>query len=178
MNKGTGFGETSNSSRGWKSFLLFALQLILAISVLGIAIDLVTAHVAVEYFTVHHPHVVDSESPVVMALVWGVGASWWVGALAAPMLWWANASRPQPLRPQRILRAARRAMIAIWLLMMGIVVGVYLTAGLIPESKRRATFESDRKLIAVAMAHSTEYVLGGIMTVVLLIRIRTLTPER
>lgn len=59
----------------WAEFLIFLVQVVAATCCLGLAIDLVTANVAVEYFTVHHPKVVDSESPWVMALVWGVGAS-------------------------------------------------------------------------------------------------------
>ena len=60
----------------------FILKTLFAASCLGVAMDMVTAHVAVEYFTVHHPHVVNSKSPLVMALVWGVGASWWFGLIA------------------------------------------------------------------------------------------------
>ncbi len=62
-------------------------------------------------------------------------------------------------------------LIGIWFVMMGIVAGVYGIAGRIPETQRRVTFESDRRLMAVALSHSTEYPLGGIVTIVLMIRI-------
>lgn len=48
----------------------------------GILHDLVTAHVYVQYFTVHHPHIVDSQSPIVMALIWGAIATWGMGLAA------------------------------------------------------------------------------------------------
>ena len=48
----------------------------------GILHDLITAHVCVEYFTIGHPRIVDSESPLVLALVWGVVAMWAVFAAA------------------------------------------------------------------------------------------------
>lgn len=56
----------------WVTKFLEAIKIILfgvfVAIVYGIAHDMVTAHVYVEYFTVYHMHVVDSESPVVMAL--------------------------------------------------------------------------------------------------------------
>jgi hypothetical protein len=55
--------------------------------------------------------------------------------------------------------------------MMGIVSGVYGIAGKIPENQRRSSFESDRRLMAVALSHSSEYALAGIVTIVLMFRI-------
>lgn len=45
----------------------------------GILHDQVTARICVEYFTIGHPPLVQSESPTVLALAWGVAATWWVG---------------------------------------------------------------------------------------------------
>lgn len=45
----------------------------------GIALDQVTARVCLEYFTVGHPRIIDSEDPTLIALAWGVVATWWVG---------------------------------------------------------------------------------------------------
>ena len=59
----------------------------------------------------------------------------------------------------------------IWVIMMSILISVYLVAGLVPEHHRGPSFESDRRLMAVEMAHSTEYVLGGIMILFLMFRI-------
>jgi hypothetical protein len=154
-----------------RELLVFLFQVVCLACLLGLAIDVVTANVAVEYFTVHHPHVVDSRSPWVMALVWGIGASWWFGLIAGVLLWWINFRRAQPLSSKRIVRIIVPYLVVIWLVMMGIVAGVYGIAGRIPEKQRRATFESDRRLMAVALSHSTEYALGGIATILLMIRI-------
>lgn len=54
----------------------------------GVLHDLVTAHVCVEYFTVGHPQLFEFEtdSPTLLALGWGVVATWWVGAgLGVPL---------------------------------------------------------------------------------------------
>jgi hypothetical protein len=151
--------------------LVFLFHVVSLSCLLGLAVDVVTANVAVEYFTVHHPHVVDSHSPWIMAVVWGIGASWWFGLIAGVLLWWMNVRRPQPLSDKRILRMIVPCLVVIWFVMMAIVAGVYEIAGRIPEKQRKVTFESDRRLMAVALSHSTEYALGGIVTIVLMIRI-------
>lgn len=57
----------------------------------GIAHDQVTARVCVEYFTIGHPRVVATGDPTVLALVWGVLATWWVGVMLGVLL--ATAAR-------------------------------------------------------------------------------------
>jgi hypothetical protein len=45
----------------------------------GIVHDQVTAHLCVEYFTIAHPPVFPTRSPFLLAIGWGVIATWWVG---------------------------------------------------------------------------------------------------
>ena len=45
----------------------------------GILHDQVTAHLCVEYFSIAHPPVFPTHSPFLLALGWGVIATWWVG---------------------------------------------------------------------------------------------------
>jgi len=47
----------------------------------GILHDQVTARVCIEYFTIGHPPILDTASPTLLALGWGVLATWWVGLL-------------------------------------------------------------------------------------------------
>lgn len=47
----------------------------------GIVHDLVTAHLCVEYFTLGHSPLFDTESPILLAICWGTAASWWGGAI-------------------------------------------------------------------------------------------------
>lgn len=51
----------------------------LAAVVYGILHDQVTAHVCVEYFTIAHPQIFPTESPFLLAIGWGIIATWWVG---------------------------------------------------------------------------------------------------
>src|SRR5437870_12754491 len=45
----------------------------------GIIHDQVTVRVCLEYFTIFHPRLISSTSPTLLALAWGVVATWWVG---------------------------------------------------------------------------------------------------
>jgi hypothetical protein len=47
----------------------------------GIVHDQITARICVEYFTIGHPPVFDTENPTLLGLGWGIIATWWVGVL-------------------------------------------------------------------------------------------------
>ena len=47
----------------------------------GILHDQVTTRVCVEYFTIGHPPIFRTDEPTILALGWGVLATWWVGGL-------------------------------------------------------------------------------------------------
>lgn len=49
--------------------------------VYGICHDQVTARVCVEYFTVAHTPLFDTESPTLLAIYFGTAATWWVGLI-------------------------------------------------------------------------------------------------
>jgi hypothetical protein len=60
-------------------FLKIVGTALLAAILYGIIHDQLTARVCVEYFTIGHPPVFDTNSPTILALGWGVIATWWVG---------------------------------------------------------------------------------------------------
>lgn len=74
------------------------LLCVVAAVLYGIAHDLITAHVCVEYFTIGHPRIFDTESPTLLALGWGVVATWWVGALLGLAMAIAATRGPRPVR--------------------------------------------------------------------------------
>jgi len=47
----------------------------------GILHDQITVRVCLEYFTIGHPRIIESESPTLLAFAWGVVATWWMGVL-------------------------------------------------------------------------------------------------
>jgi hypothetical protein len=85
----------------------------------GILHDQVTAHLCVEYFSIAHPRVVPTESPFLLALVWGLLATWWVGLPLGLLL--AAAARIGPgsrlgladLRPSILWLLAAMALCAL-----------------------------------------------------------------
>ena len=78
-----GFADTANVSTTAREWTLEALKIIsfatLAAIIYGILHDQVTAHVSVEYFTIAHPPVFPTQSPFLLAIGWGIIATWWVG---------------------------------------------------------------------------------------------------
>ena len=94
---------------------------IIAVSVLGsvlygIGHDLITTRICVEYFTIGHPKIIESEDPTQLALAWGVRASWWAGLFLGILL--ACAARLGK-RPQRSFRSLLKPIAAL-LIVMGL----------------------------------------------------------
>lgn len=76
----------------------------------GVAHDLITAHLCVEYFSKTHPPLIASESPTLLALAWGVVATWWMGlaigillALVSRLGRWPTLDARDLLKPTIIL---------------------------------------------------------------------------
>jgi hypothetical protein len=104
--------------------LAIILLCIVASIVYGILHDLITAHVCVEYFTIGHPPVFYTDSPVELALGWGVIATWWVGLILGVLLALAaRAGHYPPVPTQRLVRPV------LWLL--AVMAGIALLAGFV-----------------------------------------------
>jgi hypothetical protein len=52
----------------------------------GVTHDQITARVCLEYFTVFHPPIFETQSPTLLAFGWGVIATWWMGAFLGVLL--------------------------------------------------------------------------------------------
>ena len=61
--------------------LKIILLCIVASVVYGILHDQVTARVCVEYFTIGHPPIFQTDDPTLLAFGWGVIATWWMGLI-------------------------------------------------------------------------------------------------
>jgi hypothetical protein len=66
--------------------LKIILACVLAAILYGIAHDQITARFCIEYFTVFHEKIVETQSPTLLGLAWGVVATWWVGAIFGILL--------------------------------------------------------------------------------------------
>jgi len=71
----------------------------------GIVHDLITAHVAIEYFfPPYHDVLIDTDSPVLVALAFGSAATWWVGLLlGTPLAIAARGGQLPKLKLQEVL---------------------------------------------------------------------------
>ena len=157
-----------------ESLKIVGLGVVAAI-VYGIAHDNVTARVCVEYFTIGHPPIFGTDSPTLLALGWGVLATWWVGLGLGSLLALVSRAGPKPklsagdlLRPVGYLLAT----MALVSLLAGLAGYFAATRGWIwlvgdlaaslPESKHLA-------FLADGCAHLAAYAsafLGGIVLAV------------
>lgn len=153
----------------------------LAAIVYGVAHDQVTAHLCVEYFTIAHPPVFATDSPFLLALGWGVIATWWVGLPlgiglaaaarlgAAPRLGLGEVRRPIVLL---MIASALSACLA------GIAGAVLVATGTAPvPGEWAALIPPDRHVVfaAAAWAHAASYAagaLGGLIVIGLTVRRR------
>jgi hypothetical protein len=142
--------------------LKIILLCIAAAVVYGIGQDLITTRVCLEYFTIGHPPIFGgTQNPTLLALGWGVIATWWIGlGLGVPAALLTRAgSRPklgwQSLRvPIVVLMGVMAASATI----AGLL--AYLSSGIndyyFPEKAvfYKPQFQAD------AAAHSTAYFVG------------------
>lgn len=136
----------------------------------GIAHDMVTAHVAVDYFTKYHPHLVGSTNPVVMALLWGIIATWWFGAAGGVLLAVAaGVGRAPRITPKRVAAATAKALALVYLLAMGVLVGVYEFAQTAPD--KTPDWDTRSRLVAVAVTHAFSYNAAAVAALLVATRI-------
>lgn len=130
----------------------------------GIAHDLVTAHVWVEYFTIHHAHIVDSDSPIVMALIWGVLATFWVGLFAGVLLVVCNRFGRWPRLPvARVRQLMVRGMAGLYVAAMLFLIVFYLFVGAIRPVDAPADWELRRRAMSVGVTHAFSYGVGTLV---------------
>ena len=151
---------------------------ILAACVYGIAHDLVTAHVCVEYFLPPvHPIIVPTASPLLLALVWGIVATWWVGLflgipLAVVCRW---GSKPK-LTVKDVVRPVLVLLVVLYVVSMlfgGI--GYFMRWSglrLIPSSfEKHIASELHASLQFNLFAHNVAYLFGTVCGLVLMFRL-------
>ncbi|GHO60399.1 hypothetical protein [Ktedonobacter robiniae] len=96
----------------------------------GLFMDQVTAHLCVEYFTLGHIDYWNLQDPTLLALEWGVIATWWAGLCASIPV--ALSARLFPQRPRLLASHLLRPLLVILIGMAGmtLVAGVagYLMA--------------------------------------------------
>lgn len=154
-------------------FIKIILLSIAAAIVYGICMDNVTSRICVEYFSVAHPHVIDSQSPTDLAFVWGVLATWWAGlAIGVPLAIVARVGGRPKISAAQLVRPILTLLAGMGLttILAGIVGYVLATNGVIELGLPMADLiapERRVRFLAVASAHLAAYGSGFVGGIVL-----------
>lgn len=166
----------ARATDGGGAFAIIALC-VGACVVYGVLHDQVTARIAIEHFTVLHPTIVDSTDPTVLALLWGVIATWWVGlfggillAVAARAGAWPKRSAASLMKPVALALVLTASCAAI-----GGFVGRALAGNghlaLLDPIKSKIPAERHLDVLTVIVVHNVSYVVGTIAFVVLAVTV-------
>ena len=142
----------------------------------GVAHDQVTARVCVEYFTIGHPPLIPSESPTLLALAWGVVATWWVGLpLGILLAIAARTGRSPAFTVSQVRGSVLRLLLvmAACALCAGVAGYLFAGAGLIAlpdDLAERVPREAHYRFLADLWAHSASYAVGAIGGLVVVYR--------
>jgi len=129
----------------------------------GIVHDQITAHLCIEYFTVFHPKIINSQSPTLLALAWGVVATWWVGAILGVLL--AIVSQAGA-RPKLGVRDLLRPICILLAIMGGCAVAAgtigYASGWVSQDSAALVPISSHKTFAADVWAHTASYLAAGV----------------
>ncbi len=147
--------------------------------VYGIVHDQFTAHICVEYFSVFHPPVFPTQSPTLLALGWGVLATWWMGAFLGVLLALSAqvGSRPKIAASDLTRPIAKLLCVMGFLAAVSGLTGYMLAFRKAPPEWIIGSLPPDRyaRFMADWWAHSASYAVGffgGIALCVVTIRKR------
>lgn len=139
----------------------------------GIVHDQVTARLSLEYFTIAHPPIVDSEDPTVLGLVWGVVATWWVGAILGVLLAVAARAGSRPRRSARDLvrpiavLLGTMAACALLAGLLGAFLGGSRAVVLLDPFASRVPDARHARFLGAWWAHVASYAVGAVGGLVL-----------
>lgn len=155
--------------------IAIVLLSILTCVVYGIVHDQITARICVEYFTIGHPPVFDTEDPTLLGLGWGIIATWWVGlflgillAISSRVGRWPKLSASSLFRPLLIL-AGGSACFALLAGVAGYVAASLQWVWLVPRLADRLPAEKHIPYLVDLWAHSASYFAGVVGSLILIV---------
>jgi len=148
-----------------QSFAIILLAITSSV-IYGVIHDQITARLCIEYFTIGHPPVFQTDSPTLIGLGWGVIASWRVGLLlgvplacAARAGAWPQRSAISLLRPIAVLMSSA-GLAALLAGVIGYILAGMGVATLSPEMASRIPQEKQIAFLVDLWAHSASYAAG------------------
>ena len=175
------FAESNSTATSSRAHFVEPARIILlaigAAVAYGIVHDQITIRVCPEYFTVAHPHILNTDSLTLIALGWGVVATWW-GGLAAGILFAiaARAGSPEKFTSRHFVRPALLLLLVMavcatvagfighWLSGTGQIPSVQAWGSMLPVEKQPG-------FMADLFAHALSYLVGGVGSVTIALAI-------
>ena len=157
-------------------FALIILLSVFSAIVYGVIHDQITARICVEYFTVGHPPIFNTESPTLLGFGWGVVATWWVGVmLGIPLACAARLGSNRPWTAKDLIKpiAILLGVMATGALLAGLTSFMLASKGSIQLTGVFASVlppEKHLPFLVDMWAHSASYLFGFIGGIVLIIR--------
>lgn len=158
-----------------ESILIIGWAILLSV-VYGLIHDQITIRICPEYFTVYHPHLFATRDLTELALLWGVAATWWMGAFFGILLALAAQNGPAPtVKPS----FCRNGMIAVLLLtgllacLGGLVAKGHYMSPFFPSDIRIQNLPASRQegFAVNYAAHNISYMASGLGAVILCLAI-------
>ena len=153
----------------------------------GLVHDQITARVSIEYFTIGHPRLFETDDPTPHALAWGVIATWWVGVLLGiPLEIAARRGRRPKLAARQLLRPIGVLLGAMALCaLIGAAIGHFGAERrwfvLYGDLGQRVPPDKQVAFMTAGGAHSASYLVGFVGGVILIVktwrRRAALTPQ-
>jgi hypothetical protein len=153
-------------------FLKILALCIVGSVVYGVLHDVVTIHVCPEYFTLYHPKVFATSNLWLLALGWGVIATWWMGAFFGVLVAAAAQTGTMPKLYAAKLVKPLVILLGICYVLAAFAGVVAYTAGpgmrnsvvnaLIPVTDLPDSLVSDRPFMTDYIAHNVSYTSSAI----------------
>lgn len=125
----------------------------------GLVQDQIGIRYCPEYFTVAHPPVFHTENLTLLALLWGLVSSWWVGLLLGfGLALAAAAGQPPYIEPNSLLRPIAFAFAAVGLVTF--LVACLVSAAHIDLFSQQTARQPER-LTALFFAYDATYIAAG-----------------
>ena len=116
-----------------KWLLIVAMSIGVCISY-GLIHDQITVRICLEYFTIGHPTVFSTQDPTLLAIGWGLLATWWVGVLlGVPLATAARCGKWPKREPHTLIRPLiwLAVGVAVVAAISGAIGGVAASTGLV-----------------------------------------------
>ncbi len=164
--------EASTRSEAWR---IIGMTVAAAVAY-GIVMDQITARICLEYFTIGHPPIFPTTSPTLLALGWGVIATWWVALPLGVLLALCARLGSRPRASAQELRVPILVLLGVMgvcAVLSGALGAMLAQAGLVtltPDLAANVPVGRHVAFLADLWAHSASYVAGMVGGVVLAVR--------